>query len=327
MKELKFEKPTSVEEISQDGNIGKFIIKPLDRGYGTTLGNSLRRVLLSSLPGAAIVNVKIEGVEHEFSTIKGVYEDVMGIILNLKKVIFKVDSNNPNFEQKLDLYIAGPTVVKASDIERVDGVEVVNPDQVICTVAEGGYIQMELTVRRGSGYVNAKENKKYTNNYIGIIPIDSIYTPIVRVSYNVEKIRNDNDELIMEIETNGSINAKEALALSAKMLMDYLNEIVIISEKAEEAEFIYEQEEDVGNKKLETKIDDLELSVRLFNSLKRAGINTVGDIVKYSVEDVMKLKSLGRVSFKELKDKLLEYGLDFEGSSNDYKITDDKEEE
>ncbi len=327
MKDLKFEKPTAVEEISVDGNKGKFVIKPLERGYGITLGNALRRVLLSSLPGAAIVNIKIDGVEHEFSTIEGVYEDVMGIVLNLKKVIFTVESDDPDFEQKLELYAVGAGKVTAADFNHVDGVEVVNPDQVIATLSENGSLSMVVTVRRGVGYVNAEKNKVYSKNEKSVIPIDSIYTPVERVSYHVEKTRGDEDELTLEIETNGAIEVKDALSLASKMLIDYLSVVSEISEAAKDADFIYEQEEEPVNKKLEMKIEQLDLSVRLFNSLKRSGIYTVAQIIKMTEEDVMRLRSLGRKSFKELKEKLAEHGLEFENTSNkDSKFSFDDED-
>ena len=316
MKDLKFEKPTAVEELSVDGNKGRFVIKPLERGYGITLGNALRRVLLSSLPGAAIVNIKIEDVEHEFSVIDGVYEDVMGIVLNLKKVIFQVESEDPNFEQKLELYATGEGQVTAADFIHVDGVEVVNPDQVIATLAENGSLSMVVTVRRGVGYVSAEKNKIHSKNEKSVIAIDSIYTPVTRVSYHVEKTRGDTDELTMEIETNGAIKSKDALALASKMLIDYFEVIVEISESAQDADFIYEAEDEPVNKKLEMKIEQLDLSVRLFNSLKRSGIYTVAQIIRLTEEDVMRLRSLGRKSFKELKEKLAEHGLEFENSSN-----------
>ena len=329
MKELKFEKPTAVEEVSVDGNKGRFVIRPLERGYGITLGNALRRILLSSLPGAAIVNIKIDGVEHEFSTMEGVYEDVMGIVLNLKKVIFAVDSKEPDFEQKLELYAVGAGKVTAADFNHVDGVEVINPDQLIANLSDTGRLSMEVTVRRGVGYVNADKNKVFSKNEKSIIPIDSIFTPVSRVSYHVEKTRGDADELTLDIETNGAIVAKEALALASKMMIDYLSVIVEISEQAASTDFIFEQEEEPTNKKLEMKIEQLDLSVRLFNSLKRSGIYTVAQIIRLTEEDVMRFRSLGRKSFKELKEKLAEHGLEFENTSNkDSKFhLDDEEKE
>ncbi|MFH0767181.1 MAG: DNA-directed RNA polymerase subunit alpha [Bacillota bacterium] len=329
MKELKFEKPTAVEELSVDGNKGRFVIRPLERGYGITLGNALRRVLLSSLPGAAIVNIKIDGIEHEFSTMEGLYEDVMGIVLNLKKVIFSVESIEPDFEQKLELYAVGAGKVTAADFNHVDGVEIINPEQVIANLSETGRLSMEVTIRRGVGYVNAEKNKVYSRNEKSIIPIDSIYTPVSRVSYHVEKTRGDADELTLDIETNGAIQAKEALALASKMLIDYLSVIVQISEHATSTDFIFEQEEEPTNKKLEMKIEQLDLSVRLFNSLKRSGIYTVAQIIRLTEEDVMRFRSLGRKSFKELKEKLSEHGLEFENTSTkDSKFhLDDEEKE
>ena len=329
MKDLKFEKPTAVEELSVDGNKGRFVIRPLERGYGITLGNALRRVLLSSLPGAAIVNIKIDGIEHEFSTMEGLYEDVMGIVLNLKKVIFAVDSTESDFEQKLELYAVGAGKVTAADFNHVDGVEIINPDQVIANLSDAGRLSMEVTIRRGVGYVNAEKNKVYSRNEKSVIPIDSIYTPVSRVSYHVEKTRGDADELTLDIETNGAIQAKEALALASKMLIDYLDVIVQISEQAVSTDFIFEQEEEPTNKKLEMKIEQLDLSVRLFNSLKRSGIYTVAQIIRLTEEDVMRFRSLGRKSFKELKEKLSEHGLEFENTSTkDSKFhLDDEEKE
>ncbi|MBU1093771.1 MAG: DNA-directed RNA polymerase subunit alpha [Firmicutes bacterium] len=329
MKDLKFEKPTAVEELSVDGNKGRFVIRPLERGYGITLGNALRRVLLSSLPGAAIVNIKIDGIEHEFSTMEGLYEDVMGIVLNLKKVIFAVDSVESDFEQKLELYAVGAGKVTAADFNHVDGVEIINPEQVIANLSDAGRLSMEVTIRRGVGYVNAEKNKVYSKNEKSVIPIDSIYTPVSRVSYHVEKTRGDADELTLDIETNGAIVAKEALALASKMLIDYLDVIVQISEQAVSTDFIFEQEEEPTNKKLEMKIEQLDLSVRLFNSLKRSGIYTVAQIIRLTEEDVMRFRSLGRKSFKELKEKLSEHGLEFENTSTkDSKFhLDDEEKE
>lgn len=329
MKDLKFEKPTAVEEISVDGNKARYQIKPLERGYGITLGNALRRVLLSSLPGAAIVNVKIEGVEHEFSTIEGVYEDVMGIVLNLKKVIFSVESIDPDFEQKLELYVSEAGTVTAADFNRIDGIEVINPDQVIANLSAGGQLSLEVMIRRGVGYVSAEKNKVFTRGEKSIIPIDSIYTPVTRASYHVEKTRGDADELTLEIETNGAILAKDALALASKMLIDYFSVVVNISEQVANVDFIYEPAEEPTNKKLEMKIEQLDLSVRLFNSLKRSGIYTVAEIIKLTEEDVMKFRSLGRKSFKELKEKLAEHGLEFENTlskGSKFGLDDDEKE-
>lgn len=311
-----FEKP-NVEVKFEDDNTVEYIIKPLDRGFGITLGNTLRRVLLSSIPGAAIVNAKIEGVEHEFSALDGIYEDVMGIVLNLKQVVLSVDSTDIDFEEKLELYAEGPKVVTAGDFNKVTGINVVNPDQVIATLTDKGVLDMVVTIRRGVGYISADENKMYNNGEAGIIPIDSVYTPVKRVSYKVDKIRGDNDSLIMKVETNGAIDGEEVLPLASKMLVDYLNAIVEISEEAVNADFIKEQEEEPLNEKLEMSIHKLDLTVRLYNSLKRSNIYTVGQVVNQTEEEIMRLRSLGRKSFKELKEKLEEHGLSFANSSQE----------
>lgn len=314
MKELKFEKPNVEVKIGEDNNV-EYQIRPLERGFGITLGNTLRRVLLSSIPGAAIVNVKIDGVEHEFSTIEGVYEDVMGIVLNLKQLVFSVDSNDPNFEQTLELYAEGPMTVTAGDFNKVTGVNVINPNQVIATLVDKGTLSMEVTIRRGIGYVSAEENKQYNNNRAGIIAIDSLFSPVKRASYHVDKIRGDKDSLVMNIETDGSIDGHEVLPIASKMLVDYLTSIVEVSDEVINTEYIKEQEKEPVNEKLEMSIDKLDLTVRLYNSLKRSGIYTVAEIVSKSEEDIMRLRSLGRKSFKELKDKLEENGLSFANSS------------
>ncbi len=322
MKTIKFEKPTSVEELKEDGNIGRFVIKPLDRGYGMTLGNSLRRVLLSSIPGAAIVNVKIGGVDHEFSTIPGVYEDVMEITLNLKKIIINVDSNDESYEQKLDLYAEGPMVVTAGDLNIVDGLTIINPEQTIATLSEGAKLQLTVTVRIGRGYVPANDNKVYSKYEIGYIPIDSLYTPVKRVIYHVEEKPEQIDELMIEIETNGAIKAKESLALASKVLVDYFNVFVELSTKAKEYEFIAEEEEEPVSKKSDTKIEQLDLSVRLYNALKRYGITTVGELLEKSEQEIMRSRGLGSKSFKELKEKLAEHGLSFDQSLSKRKSID-----
>lgn len=328
MKELKFEKPNVEVKISEDNKTIEYLIKPLARGFGITLGNTLRRVLLSSVPGAAIVNVKIDGVEHEYSTIEGIYEDVMGIVLNLKQVVFKVDSNDPNFEQKLELYATGPMVVKASDFNRVTGVQVINPDQTIATLNDKGNLSMEVTVRRGIGYVSADENKEFSRNQIGIIPVDSLFSPVKRVSYTIDKIRGDDDALNMKVETNGAIEGTEVIPVAAKMLTDYLNAIVEISEVAIQEDFIKEQEVEPVNEVLEMPIDKLDLPVRLYNSLKRAGILTVSQVVNLTEEEIMRLRGLGRKSFKELKVKLEELDLAVAHSPiMDYDNTNEEEEE
>ncbi len=310
MKDLKFEKPkTSVEEISNNGNYGRFVISPLERGFGITLGNSLRRILLSSLPGAAIVNVRIEGAEHEFMSIDGVVEDVMTIVLNLKRVVLSVDSTDPDFETILEVHV-GEGEVCARDIycPSTSGVTVVNPNEHIATVAAGGKLDMVLTIRRGVGYIGAVANKEYTKGVVGVIAIDSLYTPVKNVSFNVEKTRVDNaanyDKLTIEVSTNGSIDAKEAIAVASKMMIEHLDVVVELSEKARDTDFMIEQEDLSNNKVLDLTIDELDLSVRSFNCLKRAGINSVSDLVNKSEEDMMKVRNLGRKSLKEVKEKL-----------------------
>lgn len=315
MQDLKFSKPeVKIESVSADNRVARFVISPLERGYGITIGNSLRRVLLSSLPGAAIVNVKIDGAEHEFSTLEGVMEDVMSIVLNLKKVVLSVDSIDPNFEKEIEIHQNGAGVVTASDIIHDNEIKVVNPDQVIATVVEGGKLSMYMTVRRGIGYVGSVENKKHSKN-VGVIAIDSIYTPINRVSYDVEKTRVNNDanydKLIMDVETNGAVKAHEALSLAAKMMMDYLTVVVDLNEASHEISFMAERPSETNTTRLEKPIEELDLSVRSFNCLKRAGINTLAELTKKTEEEMMRVRNLGRKSLKEVKEKLEDLGLGF----------------
>ena len=316
MKELKFEKPrTNVEEITDQGSYGKFVVSPLERGFGITLGNALRRTLLSSLPGAAFVNAKIEGAEHEFQNVDGVVEDVITMILNLKRVVLKVDSEDPNYEAVVEIH-KGEGEVTAADIIHGNDIVVVNPEQHIATVSAGGNLHMFLTVRRGVGYVSSVTNKEF-NQSVGVISIDSIYTPIVNVAFNVEKTRVENvnvasfDKLEMEVQTNGSISAKEALAIASKMMIEHLEVIVELSEKASVTDYMIETEDDNQNRKLEMTIDELDLSVRSYNCLKRAGLNTVAELAAKSEEDMMKVRNLGRKSLKEIKEKLEALGLGF----------------
>ena len=316
MKELKFEKPrTNIEEISNQGSYGKFVISPLERGFGITLGNALRRTLLSSLPGAAIVNVKIDGAEHEFQNVDGVVEDVITIILNLKRIVLKVDSEDPNYEATVEID-KGEGVVTAADIIHSNEIEVVNPDQYIATVAAGGNLHMFLTVRRGVGYVSSVANKEY-NRSVGVIAIDSIYTPIVNVAFNVEKTRVENvnvasfDKLEIEVTTNGSITAKEAIAIASKMMIEHLQVVVELSEKASSTEYMIEAEDDNQNRKLEMTIDELDLSVRSYNCLKRAGLNTVAELAAKSEEEMIKVRNLGKKSLKEIKEELEALNLGF----------------
>ena len=316
MKELKFEKPrTSIEEVSNQGSYGKFVISPLERGFGITLGNALRRTLLSSLPGCAIVNMKIDGAEHEFQNVDGIVEDTMTIILNLKRVVLATDSEDPNFETTIEIH-KGEGEVTAADIIHSNEIEVINPEQHIATVSAGGNLHMFLTVRRGVGYVSSVQNKEY-NQSVGVISIDSIYTPIVNVAFNVEKTRVENvnvasfDKLEIEVTTNGSISAKEALAIASKMMIEHLEVVVELSEKASTSNYMIEAEDEAQNRRLEMTIDELDLSVRSYNCLKRAGLNTVAELTAKSEEDMIKVRNLGRKSLKEIKEKLEDLGLGF----------------
>ena len=313
MKDLKFEKPrTSVEEIADQGSYGKFVISPLERGFGITLGNALRRTLISSLPGAAFVNVKIDGAEHEFQNVDGVIEDVITIILNLKKVVLSVDSEDPNYEATVEIQ-KGEGEVTAADIIHNNDIKIINPEQHIATVAAGGNLHMVLTVRRGVGFVSSVMNKEFSKS-VGVIAIDSIYT---NVAFNVEKTRVENvnvanfDKLNIEVTTNGSITAKEALAIASKMMIEHLMVVVELSEKASETDFMIEADDDSQSRKLEMSIDELDLTVRSYNCLKRAGINTVQQLSEKSEEDMIKVRNLGRKSLKEIKEKLEDMGLSF----------------
>jgi len=313
MKDMKFEKPsTYVEAYPADDFYGKYIIKPLERGFGITLGNSLRRVLLSSLPGAAITNVYIEGALHEFSAIDGIIEDVTEIVLNLKDVVLTIDSEDPNVEKTLEIIAVGEGAVTAGDIICDSDVEIINKDKVIANLANHAKLKMVMIARRGIGYVDAKENKR-VEDPIGYIPIDAIYTPIKNVKYNVEKMLVDNsadhDELTMEITTDGSINPSDALGMASKIMMGHLDVVVELSQKAIDADFIIDREDENNSKVLEMTIEDLDFSVRSYNSLKRAGISTVGELARKSEEDMMTIRNLGRKSLKEVKDKLEELGL------------------
>jgi len=310
MKDLKFEKPKT-EIVELEENYGKFTISPLERGYGITLGNSLRRVLLSSLPGAAIVNVNIEGIVHEFTPIEGVLEDVTTIILNLKGVILSIDNEDPLVEKNLDITVEGPRDVYAEDIIGDEEVEIKNPKHYICRVNKGR-LRMRLKARKGNGYVNAKENAIYKED-VNDIAIDSIYTPITRAKYEVEKTRvedsADYDKLTVEVWTDKSIDPKEAIGLASKMLIDHLNEFVDLSVRAAEEDFMVEREVEETNKNLEKPIEDLELTVRSYNCLKRAGINTLSELIEKTEEDMIKVRNLGKKSLKEIKQKLEELNL------------------
>ena len=305
------EKP-SIEalDLSADGTYGKFVVEPLERGYGTTLGNSLRRVLLSSLPGYAITSAKIEGVLHEFSTIDGVKEDVTEIVLNLKGVILKIHGDGPK-----TLYIdaSGKCQVTAGDIQVDSDVEILNPEHHIATLEDGATLKMELTADRGRGYVSAERNKQIMQPVIGVIAIDSIYTPVLKVNYTVENTRvgqiTDYDKLTLEAWTNGTISAQDAVSLGAKILTDHLNLFVDLSEEARETETMIVKNDDSKTKVLEMTIEELDLSVRSFNCLKRASINTVEDLTNRTEEDMMRVRNLGRKSLEEVMAKLESLGL------------------
>jgi len=309
-----FERPNiEVVEISDDGKVGKFVVEPLERGYGITLGNSLRRIMLSSLPGAAVSQVKIEGVLHEFSSIPGVKEDVTEIIMNIKSLAIK---NNSDTNEPKTAYIEfeGEGVVHASDIQADQDIEILNPDLVIATLSGGkeSKLYMELTITKGRGYVSADKNK-HEDLPIGVIAVDSIYTPVERVNVTVENTRvgqiTDYDKLTLDVRTNGTLVPDEAVSLAAKVLSEHLGLFIDLSENAKTAEVMVEKEDDEKEKVLEMSIDELELSVRSYNCLKRAGINTVEELTNKTSEDMMKVRNLGRKSLEEVLAKLKELGL------------------
>ena len=292
-------------------NYAKFVCEPLERGYGITIGNSLRRILLSSLPGSAITSVKIDGVLHEFTTIPDVVEDVSDIILNLKMVRLKLDKNE---EKVLRINVKGPADVKAGDIVTDGTVEVLNPDLHIATVAEGGHLVMEMTAEMGRGYNSAEKNKK-PDQALNVLPIDSIFTPVKKVNYSVESTRVgqmiDYDKLVIDVWTDGSLKPYEALSLAAKVMTEHLELFIDLSETAKNTQIMVEKEESKKEKVLEMSIEDLELSVRSFNCLKRAGISTVEDLTSKTISDMMKVRNLGKKSLDEVTNKLHALGLDF----------------
>ena len=313
---LKFEKPDyKVKEYIESSHYGKFEIEPLERGFGTTLGNALRRVMLSSLPGDAITSVKIDGVAHEFQKMDGVIEDVTAIVLNLKSIVLKNHSTDEN--KKLRLSVSTPGVVTAGDIEKDADIEILNPEQVIATLAEGGSLNMEMTIGSGRGYTRADDNKKIldTKSKPGVIAIDSLYSPIERINYEVENARvgqnNNYDKLIMEVWTNGSISPEESIALASRILIEHFEVLANLNEIADETGLMISNTEDPSVKILETSIDDLDFSVRAYNCLKRAGINTLGDLTEKSELEMMKIRNLGKKSLKEVIDKIKELGLKF----------------
>ena len=311
---IKFEKPQyKVTEYVESNSYGKFELEPLEKGFGRTLGNALRRVMLSSLPGSAITSVYIDGVSHEFATIDGIYEDVTSIVLALKGIVIK---NHSEEDQVLTLNVDKEGVVTAGDISCPSDIEIINKDHFICTVVKGGKISIEMTVSNGRGYVRAEENQKLLKNAkLGTIAIDSIYSPIERVNYYEEDARvgqaTNFDKLIMEIWTNGSIKPEESIALASRILIEHFNILTDLNEIADITGLMAEKEEDPKVKALETSIDDMEFSVRAYNCLKRSNINTMQDLVNMKESEIMKIRNLGKKSLKEVIDKVKSMGLSF----------------
>lgn len=308
---IEIERPRiETEEISSDSTYGRFVVEPLERGFGTTLGNSLRRVLLSSLPGVAVKSIKIDGVVHEFSTIPGVKEDVTEIVLNIKGLIAKLHCDGP---KTVEIAVEGPCMVTADSIKCDSEVEILNPDLHIATLGEGAKLYMEIVLDKGRGYVSGERNKQsMPQGVIGELAVDSIYTPVLKVNFNVEPTRVgqsiDYDKLTLEVWTNGVITAQEAVSLAAKVLTDHLTLFVDLSDKGKSTEIMVEKDDKGKEKVLEMTIEELDLSVRSFNCLKRAGINTVEDLINKSEEDMMKVRNLGRKSLEEVVWKLASLG-------------------
>ncbi|HMM69617.1 MAG TPA: DNA-directed RNA polymerase subunit alpha [Gudongella oleilytica] len=312
---IEIEKPRiEIIELSEDGSYGKFVVEPLERGYGTTLGNSLRRVLLSSLPGAAVSSVKFQGVLHEFATVPGVLEDVPEIILNIKEIAAKMYTEEP---VTMIIDAEGPQVVTAGDIATGMDVEIVNKDQYIATVNEDGRLYIELELIRGRGYSIAEKNKK-DSQPVGVIPVDSSFTPVTKVNYHVENTRvgqiTDYDKLVLEVWTNGTMSADEATSLGAKILTEHLNLFIGLTEHVGDVEIMVEKEEDKKEKVLEMTVEELDLSVRSYNCLKRAAINTVEELTQKTEDDMMKVRNLGKKSLEEVQRKLAELGLSLKSS-------------
>ena len=313
---IEIEKPTINKYIDEDGNYGKFVVEPLERGYGTTLGNALRRILLSSLPGAAVTSVKIDGVLHEFSTIPGVKEDVTEIILNLKKLAVRLNGEST---KRVIINAVGPKEVTAADIIGDSDMEIFNPDLHIATLEENATLVMEINLARGRGYVPAEMNKTESTP-ISVIPVDSIYTPVRKVNFTVENTRvgqvTDYDRLVLEIWTDGSITPDEGVSIGAKIMQEHLNLFIQLTDVTGSMEIMVEKEEDQKEKALEMTIEELELSVRSFNCLKRAAINTVEELTQKSEDDMMKVRNLGKKSLDEVKAKLEELGLSLRPSDD-----------
>ena len=314
---IEIEKPTiEYKFIDQDGCYGKFVVEPLERGYGTTLGNALRRILLSSLPGAAVTSVKIDGILHEFSTIPGVKEDVTEIILNLKKLAVRLEGEST---KRAIINAVGPKDVTAADIICDSDMEIFNPDLHIATLEENATLVMEINFARGRGYVPAEQNKNESTP-ISVIPVDSIYTPVTKVNFTVENTRvgqvTDYDRLVLEIWTDGSITPEEGVSIGAKIMQEHLNLFIQLTDTTDAMEIMVEKEEDQKEKALEMTIEELELSVRSFNCLKRAAINTVEELTQKTEDDMMKVRNLGKKSLDEVKAKLDELGLSLEPSDD-----------
>ena len=309
---IEFEKP-NIHKVEETDNYGKFVVEPLERGYGTTLGNSLRRVMLASLPGAAITSIQIDGVLHEFSTVQGVTEDVTQIILNLKQVALKIDSEDA---KDLEIDVKGPAEVTAADIQGDGDVTILNSDLHIATVSDGAELHVKMTAEKGRGYSSADDNKPRMEGLaIGVLPIDSIYTPIERVNYTVENTRvgqsNYYDKLTLDVWTNGSLTPTEAISLAAKILTEHLTMFVNLTEEAQVTQVMVEREETHQEKVLDKTIEELDLSVRSYNCLKRADIQTVKDLTERTEADMMKVRNLGTKSLDEIKLKLAELGVGF----------------
>ena len=308
---IEIEKPRiEALDLATDGTYGKFVLEPLERGYGTTIGNSLRRVLLSSLPGVAVTSIKIDGILHEFSTIEGVKEDVTEIVLNIKGLIAKINGEGPKVAY---IEAEGPCVVTAGSIKCDSEVEILDPDMHIATLSEGGRLFMEITLDKGRGYVPADRNKQLLNPAIGVIPVDSIYTPVMKVNYTVENTRvgqiTDYDKLTLEVWTNGVLHAQEAVALGARVLTEHLNLFVDLSTDAQSGTILVQTDDNPKTTVLSMTIEELDFSVRSFNCLKRAGINTVEDLISKTEDDMMKVRNLGRKSLEEVINKLESLGL------------------
>ncbi len=316
-----FERPgIEVKEISEDNRYGKFVVEPLERGYGITLGNSLRRIMLSTLPGSAVSQIKIDGVQHEFSTIPGVKEDVTEIVMNVKSLAIR-NTSETNEPKTAHVEFEGEGVVRASDIQVDQDIEIMNPDQVIATLSgKKTRFYMELVITKGRGYISADRNKT-PDTKIGVIPIDSIYTPVERVNVTVEDTRvgqqTDYDKLTLDVTTNGTISPDEAVSLAAKVLSEHLRVFIDLSENAKIAEVMVEKEDDDKEKALEMSIDELELSVRSYNCLKRANINTVEELCSKTPDEMMKVRNLGRKSLEEVLAKLKDLGLKLRTSDSD----------